>query len=148
LARVAALERRARELVAPGRPGARRVLRSISDAHPDLEGARNEFEAAVLRVARAAGLPDPIPNFVVDVGGQRRIIDAAWPHPLVGLEFDGYLPHIECREVFDDDRARQNDLIAAGWKLFRVTSTMLDATTTYLSPIISAVESHDSTACG
>jgi very-short-patch-repair endonuclease len=59
------------------------------------------------------------------VGGRRRFLDVAWPEPMVLLEFDGYLPHIETRTVFDDDRLRQNDLIDAGWKVFRFTATML-----------------------
>jgi very-short-patch-repair endonuclease len=27
--------------------------------------------------------------------------------------------------VFDDDRIRQNDLVGAGWRVFRLTSTVL-----------------------
>ena len=124
--RLAALERRARELRAPGRPGAARVLQSLSDAHPDLERARSDFEAIVLRLARAAGLPTPEVNWPVIVNGQRRFLDVAWPPPKVFLEFDGYLPHIETRRVFDDDRARQNDLVDNGWRVFRVTSRLLE----------------------
>jgi very-short-patch-repair endonuclease len=125
--RLAALERRARELRAPARPGAARVLASISRAHPDLERARNEFEAEVLRLARAAGLPQPEVNWPLIINGQRRLLDVAWPAPKIVLEFDGYLPHVETRTVFDDDRARQNDLVDDDWKVFRVTSTMLRA---------------------
>jgi hypothetical protein len=126
LVRVFALERRARELRAPGRPGASRVLLALASAHPDLERIRSEFEGTVLRWVRSAGLPDPVPNHPVVTGGRRRILDVAWPAEMVCIEFDGYLPHVEHRDVFDDDRARQNDLVDDGWRVFRLTSRMLD----------------------
>ena len=48
----------------------------------------------------------------------------AWPEPLVDLEFDGFVVHTN-RDVFDDDRVRQNALVAAGWTVFRITARML-----------------------
>ena len=41
------------------------------------------------------------------------------------LEFDDFDPHT-VRDVFDDDRVRQNALVAAGWTVLRVTSRMLE----------------------
>ena len=120
------LERRARELVAPARPGAARVLQALATVHPDLEEARNDWEARVLRASDHFGLPRPVPNLKVHVGGSRRYLDAAWETARVSLEFDGYVPHLESRRVFDDDRVRQNDLIDAGWLVFRLTSSMLE----------------------
>ena len=115
LVRPAALERRARELVAPARPGAARVLNALASSHPELERARNIWEARLLRACGEAGLPDPRPNFPVTVGGRLRIFDLAWELARVCAEFDGYLPHLRTRRVFDDDRVRQNDLLDAGW---------------------------------
>jgi len=131
---------RAQELAAPARPGARRVLRSLATRHPDLHEARNLWEARVLRALDRAGLPAPVPNHPVVVGGRRRIIDFAWIAARVALEFDGYRPHMESRRVFDDDRTRQNDLIDAGWQVFRVTAPMLgrDAAR-HLAPLARAV---------
>jgi very-short-patch-repair endonuclease len=143
--RLIPLERRARELRAPGRPGAARVLSAIDDAHPSIEKARNEFEGALLRVLRAAGLPDPIPNHRVVIDRQVRFLDDAWPEPMVSLELDGYLPHIESRDVFDDDRVRQNELVDAGWKVFRVTPRLLRGDTKrLLAPIMRAVLGNES----
>ena len=62
-------------------------------------------------------------DYVVE--GDLRILDLAWPLVLVCAEFDGYLPHVRTRRVFDDDRKRQNDLVDAQWKVFRITSPML-----------------------
>jgi very-short-patch-repair endonuclease len=72
------------------------------------------------------GLPDPRINYPVRVGGRRRYLDLAWPEAKVAVEFDGFVPH-STRRVFDDDRARHNDLVDDDWTVFHVTKTMLDA---------------------
>jgi very-short-patch-repair endonuclease len=54
-----------------------------------------------------------------------RYLDLAWPDAKVAVEFDGFVPH-STRRVFDDDRARQNDLVDDDWSVFRITKTMLD----------------------
>jgi hypothetical protein len=118
----ARLARRARELQAPRRRGCAVVLRILDALHPDLAEARNAWEARLLRVFRTAGLPDPVPNFPVVVGGRRRLLDAAWPDLRIFAEFDGYEPHAG-RDTFDDDRRRQNDLVEEGWRPFRFTAT-------------------------
>jgi very-short-patch-repair endonuclease len=124
LVRPESLARRAEELRNAKRPGCTKVLRALAEQHPQLERARNEWEALALRLARRFGLPDPVPNHPVHVG-QRRVLDLAWPDALVVLEFDGFAPHM-VRDVFDDDRARQNALVAAGWTVFRATSRLLE----------------------
>ena len=120
------LRTRAQELWAPRRNGCAIVLALLEQRHPDLRLARNVWEAKVLRVVRAIGLPDPRVNYRVQVGGKRRYLDLAWPDAKVAVEFDGFVPH-STRRVFDDDRARQNDLVAEGWTVFRVTKSMLDS---------------------
>lgn len=119
------LARRAQALSTPGRRGPALVLSLLDVRHPDVERARNRVEALVLRLCRRYGLPDPVPNYRLRVGGRWRKIDAAWPEKKVALEFDGFVPHSR-RRVFDDDRRRQNDLVDAGWKPFRLTKTALD----------------------
>ncbi|MBX7160720.1 MAG: hypothetical protein K1X95_10555 [Acidimicrobiia bacterium] len=118
------LELRARELRAPRRNGCARVLAVFADRHPDLAEARNEWEARLLHLSRRFGLPDPVPNFALRIGGRRRFLDLAWVDQLVVVEFDGYAWHSD-RRTFDDDRVRQNELVAAGWQPFRLTSTAL-----------------------
>ncbi|HET9729028.1 MAG TPA: hypothetical protein VFR41_06375 [Acidimicrobiia bacterium] len=141
LVRLVPLERRARELLAPARPGASRVLRSLRSSHPELERARNKWEARVLRLVARHGLAEPIPNFKLLVAGRPRELDLAWPDALVCVEFDGYEPH-SGREVFDDDRARQNMLVDAGWRIFRLTAPMLESRRA-LDPVARALaESH------
>ena len=118
------LAERATALWAPRRRGCAVVLRLLGDAHPELWRARNLWEARVLRVLRRARVRDPIPNHAVVVDGQRRVIDFAWPDEMVALEFDGFVPHTT-RRVFDDDRVRQNLLVDAGWRIYRLTAAMI-----------------------
>ena len=134
------LESCATRLLTPRRPGCAAVLRILESRHPDLERARNEWEALVLRLCRRYGLPDPIPNYRVWVGGQWRELDAAFPDQRVVLEFDGFVPH-SARRVFDDDRVRQNDLVDEGWKPFRFTTTALKrAPARAFAPVVRAVK--------
>jgi very-short-patch-repair endonuclease len=125
IVRVEPLEARSRELWAPRRNGCAIVLGLLEQRHPDVRRARNVWEARVLRIVRDLGLASPRVNHRVEVGGKRRYLDLAWPDAKVAVEFDGFVPH-STRRVFDDDRARQNDLVAAGWTVFRITKTMLD----------------------
>jgi very-short-patch-repair endonuclease len=119
------LWRRARELRAPARPGARRVLDVLASQHPDAVRMRSLWEARVVRMIRERGLPAPEVDYEVVVGGQRRFLDLAWPRPTVCFELDGFGPHVQ-RRVFDDDRIRQNDLVEAGWRVFRATPRILE----------------------
>jgi very-short-patch-repair endonuclease len=126
LVRPARLEARARELWAPRRSGCAVVLDLLGHRHPGLARAANVWEARVVRLVRTAGLPDPELNYRVWVGGRIRYLDLAWPDAKVAVEFDGFVPH-STRRVFDDDRARQNDLVDDDWSIYRITKTMLDA---------------------
>jgi very-short-patch-repair endonuclease len=101
-------------------------LALLATRHPELSRAANVWEARVLRIIRRLRLPEPRVNYRAQVGGKRRYLDLAWPEAKVAVEFDGFVPH-STRRVFDDDRSRQNDLVAAGWTVFRITKTMLDA---------------------
>lgn len=129
----------ATKLWAPRRNGCAVVLRVLQTAHPELWRARNEWEARVLRHLSRLGVPDPIPNLPVHVGGRRRVIDFAWPEIKVALEFDGFVPHSN-RRTFDDDRARQNDLVDDNWRVYRVTSSALRRSARgALAPVVRAV---------
>ena len=92
----------------------------------------------MLRAIRKHGLPEPIVNHRVRIGGKVRYLDLAWPESKVAVEFDGFVPH-STRRVFDDDRARQNDLVADGWTVFRVTAVMLRDPAATFGPIEAAI---------
>jgi very-short-patch-repair endonuclease len=133
------LEARARALWAPRRGGCAVVLDLLRERQPTDARSANLWEARVLRIVRRAGLPEPRVNHRIRVGGRIRHLDLAWPEAKVAVEFDGFVPH-STRRVFDDDRARQNDLVAEGWTVFRITKAMLrgDIERTF-DPIAAAV---------
>jgi hypothetical protein len=116
------LERRARELRNPKRPGCKVVLGILDELHPELRLSRNEWEALVVRRCRELGLPEPELEYEIWIDGEHYFLDAAWPPKLVTLEFDGRDPHMR-RTVHDHDSRRRNDLADAGWTRFGITAT-------------------------
>ena len=132
------LRDRANALWAPRRNGCAIVLTLLDARDGGVLQARNVWEAKVLRIVRARGLPLPKVNHRLQVGGRVRYLDLAWPEVKVAVEFDGFVPH-STRRVFDDDRARQNDLVAAGWTVFRITAAMLGDPERTFAPIAAAL---------
>lgn len=100
----------------PGRNGTgvlHRVLdqRALADQRPD-----GLLEPRFARLVRRFGLP--MPEFQYAIGPYR--VDFAYPQPKVAIEVDGYSVH-GARRAFQDDRTRQNAIVALGWSLLRFT---------------------------
>lgn len=76
----------------------------------------NDFEDRMRALARRAGLPQPVAQYRI---GRYRA-DFAWPEQRVIVETDGWGTHGR-RAAFEDDRARDAWLLAAGWRVLRVT---------------------------
>lgn len=123
--RIDRLERRARELANPSRPGTYKALQIIAELHPDLHRIRSEWEGRVLELCDRYGLPRPEVNYRLVVDGHVRYLDVAWPPVKVFGEFDGYGVHLATESAFDDDRNRQNALVEEGWLPFRMTARLL-----------------------
>jgi very-short-patch-repair endonuclease len=85
-------------------------------------------EAEVLRILLAAGIEEPITQFVIrDAnGGFVARVDKAWPARKVALEIDGYRYHSDVR-TFVHDRERGNRIVALGWALLRTTPASVRA---------------------
>jgi hypothetical protein len=110
---------------APGRHPKRieRVLqRRLTGYDPGDSGLEMRF----LRAIVGAGLPEPVQQHPVSVGGRQYRIDLAYPEHKVAIEIDGWEYH-RSRSAFDDDRTRANDLVVAGWHVLRFTSGTTDA---------------------
>jgi very-short-patch-repair endonuclease len=111
--------------LAPGR-SPKRMQRVLEARVPGITTRESDLEDRVHELIREAGLPLPVPQFEVRIGGRSRRLDFAYPELRLGIECDGFEWHAP-RERFDDDRARANELLIVGWSLLRFTSAMSDA---------------------
>ncbi len=97
----------------PGRRGSAvsaRILRAAAS------GARSEAERILHRLLRHAC----VDGWVAGYPTCGYVVDAAFPGPKLIVEIDGFAFHSDA-ESFQNDRTRQNTLIAAGWTLLRFT---------------------------
>jgi very-short-patch-repair endonuclease len=119
-------EARVLELLLPGdleralsrsrrRPGAAR-MRALLDSEPESSITRSRGERMLRALVREAGLPTPLMN--VRVKGYT--VDAFWPEQRLVVEFDGHTTHGH-RRAFERDRRKDAALVAAGYRVIRVT---------------------------
>jgi very-short-patch-repair endonuclease len=101
----------------PGAPNLRGVLAELGDTVPR---AHQGLEQRFLELIRAAGLPEPLVNHLVE--GYE--VDFHWPAPRVIVETDGWRWH-QGRRAFEADRRRDAALLAAGWRVLRITNERL-----------------------
>ena len=90
------------------------ALRKAIPTHPAL--TRSEAEYRLLKLIRAARLPEPRTN--VKVCGHE--VDFLWPEQRLIVEVDGFAFH-SSRAAFERDRVRDAELTAAGYRVVRVT---------------------------
>ena len=100
----------------PCRRGAPVIRALIED--PRL--TRSEKERLLLRLIKQAQLPPPLTN--VPVHGYKA--DLYWPQPGLVVEFDGWQAHGH-RLAFENNRKRDQILIANGLRVLRVTDRQL-----------------------
>jgi predicted transcriptional regulator of viral defense system len=113
-------------------------VREVLKRHPDHPGAskledaldlyretpvftRSGLERRFLELVREAGLPEPAMNTFV--GGHE--IDAYWEAERFAVELDVYETH-GSRLAFEDNRARDDEVLLAGIETTRVTGPRLD----------------------
>ena len=77
---------------------------------------QSELEKRMRRLCNQAGLPQPLCQHQL---GPHRV-DFAWPEHRLVVETDGFATH-GTKRAFEDDRARDADLIARGWVVIRIT---------------------------
>jgi very-short-patch-repair endonuclease len=77
---------------------------------------RSKAERMLLELIRAAELPPPVAN--VRVSG--HLVDLFWPQQRLIVEFDGWETHGR-RGSFESDRRRDQRLVAAGYRVIRIT---------------------------
>jgi very-short-patch-repair endonuclease len=99
----------------PGRPGVR-ALRTLLREGDGPSLTRSEAEAQLLALLRRGRLPRPEVNVVL---GPHEI-DLLWRAQRLAVEVDGFAFHA-ARRAFEDDRRRDGDLAARGYRVVRVT---------------------------
>jgi hypothetical protein len=110
-----------RRIVRPGRWRSRRVAKVL----PLVDGRSQSPPESWVRVACVrAGLPTPVPQFVVEAGGRwLGQVDLAWPEHRLIVEYEGP-HHFDDLQIRRDDR-RYERLVAAGWRVIRVSAADL-----------------------
>ena len=98
-------------------------LRRVLENHQrnGVTRTRSELERAFLSLLDAHGLPRPRTNHLTDHGE----LDATWPEERLVVEVDGWAGH-GTRRAFEKDRARDRELVVAGWRVIRLTWRQLD----------------------
>ena len=76
----------------------------------------NILERRLLALLDAYHLPRPQINRISDSGE----LDATWPEHRLIVECDGFATH-GTRKAFEADRARDRELVVAGWRVVRIT---------------------------
>ena len=105
-----------------GRTGNSQLKVLRSEIEP---GAQAESERRMHRLLRRAGISGWVAQYQVQLPIGTRYIDIAFPEQRVAIEVDGRRTHDASSDRFEDDRARQNELAALGWRVLRVTWTMI-----------------------
>lgn len=106
---------------APGRKP-RRIHTVLAKRLDGYEPGESDLEMFVLRAIVSHANPEPIQQHWVTLSERRCRIDFAYPERRLAIEVDGWDAH-RSRSAFDGDRARENDLVVAGWRVFRFTSS-------------------------
>ena len=92
------------------------ALRSVLGLKGGPAFTRSDAEARLLKLVRKAGLPVPESNAIV--AGYE--VDLFWREARVIVEFDSFAFHGD-RHAFEQDRLRDAELQAAGFRVIRVT---------------------------
>jgi very-short-patch-repair endonuclease len=109
---------RIRECLArhPRQPGRRPLLDLLDLLEPAADGTRSHLERLFLPLARRARMGRPLVN--ERIAGRER--DFAWPALRLVVEVDGHAFH-SSRAAIRRDKARDRELLAAGWRPARFT---------------------------
>jgi very-short-patch-repair endonuclease len=100
----------------PGRHGLKPLTAAIQDAAPDAPWLASDLERAFRELLRAHDLPLPQTNVLVE----GMLVDCVWPKHRLIAELDG-APYHRTRQAFETDRRRDMKLMAAGWRVIRIT---------------------------
>lgn len=105
----------------------RRGLRSLERAllpyrtkDGEVPDVRSDFETLALPELIDRGFARPGCNVWLHIEGERLLVDFLWEEQRVVVETDGRETH-ETPDAFQNDRRRDQFLVSAGYRVFRVT---------------------------
>jgi very-short-patch-repair endonuclease len=104
----------------PGRHGARPLAEVIEQLTGPAPWTQSQLERHFLALVRAARLPEPQCNVIVE----GELVDFFWPDARLIVETDGFEFHRH-RAQFEADRRRDARLQAAGFRVVRITQWRL-----------------------
>jgi very-short-patch-repair endonuclease len=107
-----------------GRPGSTAMREEVEARGEGYVPPASELEALGFEVLRNGGLPEPVRQ--VNVGGEQWVgrVDCAYLDERLIIEFDGRR-HWQASLEAEADRRRDAELVAAGWRVLRITWKML-----------------------
>jgi very-short-patch-repair endonuclease len=107
-----------------GRRGMKSLRTALALSTETSGATRSPFEKRFLRFIRRHGLPRPKLNYRIQLPTREVFADCAWPKRRLIAELDGRSAHHN-HFSFDSDRARDRELLVAGWTSTRITSRQL-----------------------
>jgi very-short-patch-repair endonuclease len=110
----------------PGKRGSRKVRFALDRIVEEPPGrTRSKLEERFSPFLRRHRLPLPLFNDWILLGPKRFQVDCHWPHLHLIVELDGWEGH-STRSAFQDDRARDRALHAAGFSVVHLTWNQLE----------------------
>jgi very-short-patch-repair endonuclease len=103
-----------------GRKGTTNLKRALAQLTPTPAWTQSPPEREFLELIRAAGLPEPRANVLVD----GILVDFFWPEHNLIVEIDPYGTH-KARKTFEEDRHKDTVHMLAGRRSMRVTPSRL-----------------------
>lgn len=111
----------------PGKRGSRTIRAALDRLKEEPPGRkRSKLEDRFAPFLRRHHLPLPRFNSWILLGAKRYRVDCHWPDIGQIVELDGWQAH-STRSAFQDDRARDRALHAAGYSVVHLTWNQLDA---------------------
>jgi len=108
------------------RPGGRVVQEMLLSFVPPMRKPESTAEIRLLHLLRAAGLPEPVPQYRVQLSARREVrLDFAWPEQKLYCEFDSFKWH-GGRDRYMLTARRRLHLEGLGWHGVQVTDEELD----------------------
>jgi predicted transcriptional regulator of viral defense system len=126
----------------PRRPGVPTIRRLVERDRIVPTTTANDLERRFLSFLDANALPRPLVNESLD---PHTTPDFRWTAHRLIVELDGFETH-GTRAAFERDRARDRALMAAGWRVARITKRQLDDAPTTLAAELRALLSPTATA--